>query len=128
MSDVKAGPGLERQDFGDVTVLRVKASMLRADEATEALFDYAYGLVDTAGRSRLVLNLEGVAFMASVGVGKLVSLMRKAASAGGRLVLCKPSRPVEQVLRVSRVSDVLLCCEDEQEALRVLTARGKSSH
>ena len=124
MIETQPSQWLEREDVGDVTVLRVKAPMLRADEVTDDVFDHAYSLVDSAGRSRLVLNLEAVGYLASAAIGKLLVLMRKAASAGGRLVLCKPSRPVEEVFRVSRLSDILPSYADEQEALRALVAQG----
>lgn len=127
MSETRTDQWLEREDFGDVTVLRVKAPMLLADEATDGVFEHACSLVDAAGRSRLVLNLEGVAYMASAAIGKLVLLMHKAASAGGKLVLCKPSRPVEEVFRVSRLSDILLSYADEREALRALVAHAGAS-
>ncbi len=110
-----------------MTVLRVKAPMLRDDEDTEALFEQSFSLVDAAGRSRLVLNLDGVEFMASVAIGKLIRLMRKAASAGGKLTLCKLSRTLEDVLRVCRLSDILLSYADEREALQALIAHGGSS-
>jgi anti-anti-sigma factor len=110
--------GLEREDFGDVTVLRLKVPMLRTDATTDALFEQTYSLVDEAGRSRLVLNCDGVVYMASVALGKLVTLMRKVRAAGGRLALCKVNRTIEQVLHTARLADVLLSYEDEQEAIR----------
>jgi len=126
MSEIQPGQWLEREDFGDMTVLRVKAPLLRDDETTEALFDQTFLLVDAGGRSRLVLNLEAVGFMASAAIGKLILLMRKAASAGGKLALCNLSRSLEEVLRVSRLSDVLPSYADEQEALQALIAHGGS--
>lgn len=124
MAEPQPNQLLEREDFGDLTVLRVKAPLLRADDATEGVFDTASSLVDSAGRARLVLNLERVVLLASAAVGRLVLLMRQAASAGGKLVLCKASRPVEQVLRACHLSDVLPSYADEREALRALSAHG----
>jgi anti-sigma B factor antagonist len=120
MSDLQLGPCLEREDFGDVTVLRVKATALHDDEPTRDLFEQARRLVDSDGRSRLVLNFDGVGFMASAALGKLVQLMRIAASAGGKLTLCRLSRPLNELLRVSRLSDLLPNYADEQEALEAL--------
>jgi anti-anti-sigma factor len=127
MIEIQPSQWLEREDFGDMTVLRVKAPLLRDDETTEALFEQTFLLVDAASRSRLVLNLDGVGFMASAAIGKLILLMRKAASAGGKLTLCNLSRSLEEVLRVSRLSDVLLSYPDEQEALQALVAHRRSS-
>ncbi|HVS39664.1 MAG TPA: STAS domain-containing protein [Gemmataceae bacterium] len=127
MAETKAAPELEREDYGDVTVLRVLAPMLTAQEAADGVFDYACSLVDAEGRSRLVLDLQKVGYMASAAIGKLVALMRKAAAAGGKLVLCKTGRAVEEVLRLCRLSDILPSYTDEQEARRALVAFGSSS-
>jgi anti-sigma B factor antagonist len=118
MSDMKVNLILQRQDFGDVTVLRMNVPTLMADDTTESLFEQAYAAVDAAGRSRLVLNLDGVVFLASIALGKLVRLMQKTRAAGGRLVLCKVSRNLEEVLRVTHLADILVSYSDEQEAVR----------
>jgi anti-sigma B factor antagonist len=118
MTDTMTTPRLEREDFGKVTVLRMQSPTLREDANTGALFGQAYDTVDTAGRSQLVLNLDGVDFMASVALGKLMTLQRKARSAGGRIILCKVGRAVEDLLHATRLSDILLIYHDEREAIR----------
>jgi anti-anti-sigma factor len=118
MSESPAGRLLEREDIGDVTVLRVRRPMLPADDETTALFRRAFAVVEDDGRARVVLNLDGVEYLASMAIGQLVTLMRKIRSAEGRLVLCKLSRTVEELLRVTRLADVFLTYADEQEALR----------
>ena len=120
MSGLHLGPCLEREDFGDLTVLLIKAPALYDDGATRDLFDQASHLVDSEGRSRLVLNFDGVGFMASAALGKLVQLMRMAASAGGKLAVCRLNRPLNELLRVSRLSDLLPSYADEQDALQAL--------
>jgi anti-anti-sigma factor len=118
MSEAHAGTLLEREDFGDVTVLRLKLPMLYGDEATASLFEQASAVVVEARRCRMVLNCAAVEFLASMALGKLVSLLRKVHSAGGRLILCKVPRTVQEVLRVTRLSDILVSYDDEQEAVR----------
>jgi anti-anti-sigma factor len=118
MSDPQPGPPLEREDFGGVTVLRVKVPMLRGDETTDALFEQAYALVDDAGRSKLALNFDGVQFFASMAIGKLVKLLRKARSAGGRLAVCKLTRSLQSLLEVTHLADIIPVYADEQEAVR----------
>jgi anti-anti-sigma factor len=118
MSETPASPLLGQEDFGNVTVLRVQVPMLRGDQTTEALFEEACALVETAHRSKLVLNCAAVVYLASMALGKLVALMNKVRSAGGRLALCKVTPTVEELLRVTHVGDVLLTYADEQEAVR----------
>jgi anti-anti-sigma factor len=118
MSETGASQLLQREDFGDVTVLRVQVPMLRADETTEDIFEQTYSLVEDAGRSRIVLNFAGVEYFASMALGKLVTLIRKVRSAGGRLVVCKLTRTLEAMLHMTHLADLLLSYEDEQEAVR----------
>jgi anti-sigma B factor antagonist len=92
--------------------------MLRADDSTESIFERADAVVVDDGRSRIVLNLDGVAFLASMAIGRLVTLTHKVRKAGGRLVLCKATRPIHDMLRTTHLTDVLLVYDDEQEAVR----------
>jgi anti-anti-sigma factor len=115
------GDPFEREDFGDVTVLRVQLTMLRSDEATEALFQQIGSVVEDAGRSRLVLNFDRVVFLGSAGIGHLVRLLHRVRKDGGRLLLCKVNRAIEEMLHQTHVTDILLLYGDEREALQSLT-------
>jgi anti-sigma B factor antagonist len=118
MNSIQTSNLLSREDFGDVTVLRVKATTLAHDNVTDAVFEQAYAVVEAEGRSRIVLNLDPVLFLASAALGKLVNLLRKVRAAGGRLILCKVKRPLEELFRITRMADILIAYEDEQEAVQ----------
>jgi anti-anti-sigma factor len=112
------GALLERQDTGDVTVLRVRAPLLRDDETTERLFGEVFAVLDEPGGRKLVLNLGPVEFVASVVVGKLAVLSRKGR---GRLALCRLRPTVERTLEATHLADVLALFGDEEEAVRSFT-------
>ena len=109
---------LEREDFDDITVLRIKAPMLRDDEETDALFHQTYSTVEDAGRVKVVVNVDSVVFLSSMGIGRLVTLMHKVRTAGGRLVLCKLARPIEELLQKMHLTEILLVYPDEREAIQ----------
>jgi anti-sigma B factor antagonist len=115
MEEKSGNEMLEREDVGEITLVRITEPMLSSAEA-ERLFEQLFALVD-AGRSRLVLSFANVTFIASMGIGKLVVLMRKAGGVGGRLTICKVHPNIAEALRITRVTDVLLLYNDEQEAL-----------
>jgi anti-anti-sigma factor len=123
MSQPGGGGSLEREDFGHVTVLRVKEPMLYGDAATEALFQKGYAVVEEDGRANLVLDLSEVVFLSSSALGGLVTLRRKAQRAGGRLVLCKVSHTLQDLLRLTHLADILLVYADEREAAASFTPR-----
>jgi anti-sigma B factor antagonist len=108
---------LETEDVGDVAVVRITAPRLENEDHIRAVFQEVAGLVD-AGRPNLLLNLGRVEFLASVAVGKLLTLHRKVQSAGGRLALCQLSSATDEVLEIMHLKQVIPVYDDEQEALR----------
>jgi anti-sigma B factor antagonist len=118
MSDKHADQLLGREDFGEVTVMRATVPMLRSDETTETLFQQLHALVDDAGRSRLVLNFDGVVFISSMVIGKLVMLIHKVRQAGGRLAVCKVGRTIFDLMQMTHLNEIVPIYGDEQDALR----------
>lgn len=117
MSQASQSRPLDRRDVGDVTVLRITRPMLQGDAETEAQFQQAFAVVQNEGRGKLVLDLRDVAFMGSAALGLMIMLMHKANRAGGRLALSRVPRPVAELMRISRVSDILIGYTDEEEAI-----------
>ncbi len=107
---------LEREDVGDVTLVRLKLARLTDDDA-HSLFKQIYSLVDDMRRRNLVLDLRAVEYLPSMALGKLVMLNRKAQAAGGRLVLCELRPEVDEIMQVTRLSDLFAICQTEEEAL-----------
>jgi anti-anti-sigma factor len=108
---------LEREDVGDVTVVRFKTRRLEDEGHIRALFQQITGLVD-AGRANLVLNFQKVDFLASVAIGKLVMLNRKVQTANGRLALCHLSPATDEALEVMHLKEIVHIYASEQEALQ----------
>ena len=108
---------LEREDFGDVTVVRLKTPKALDDDIIRAVFDPIYSLVTDMGRHRLVLNLAAVEYLPSMALGKLVMLNRKVQAAKGRLALCQLSPTVLEILESTHLSELFNVYATEQEAL-----------
>lgn len=56
----------------------------------------------------LTLNMKGVDFMDSVGLGALVELGKRASAQGSRFAVVEPSPTVQRVLAVTGLSDAWL--------------------
>jgi anti-sigma B factor antagonist len=101
---------------GDVTILDVKGRVVFYDGAA-ILRAHINELVDTA-RLKLVLDLSGVTYMDSFGVGviaaKYVSIRRK----GGELKLQNLSPRCREVLGVSGLLRIFESFNSEQDALK----------
>jgi anti-anti-sigma factor len=75
----------------------------------------------TASRRKPALvDLSGVEFIASLGVGMLVSCAKTLAMHGTKLVLVSPSEPVDRVLRALGIDHVIPIAADLEEGLRLL--------
>ena len=68
-----------QRDVGSATILDLTGKL--AGEASETLADRIDDLVDT-GRTRLILNLRGVAFIDSAALGTLLSKRAAVKNAG----------------------------------------------
>jgi anti-anti-sigma factor len=108
---------LEREDLGDVTVVRFKASRLDDEQHIRLLFQEVAGLVD-AGRPNLVLNLGSAGFLVSTALGKLLMLHGKARAAHGRLALCHVSGAAGEALEVMHLKGIIPTYESEYEAVQ----------
>jgi anti-sigma B factor antagonist len=117
MPSTHGGHWLERDDRGDVTVVRLKLLRLGDDDA-QAVFKQVYSLVDDMGRSKLVLSLGPVEYLPSMALGKLVMLNRKAQAAGGRLALCQLTAGAREILDATHLSQLFHLYGTEQEAVQ----------
>jgi len=77
------------------------------DASTEDLFRDGLASVLSDGVLRVVVDLDGVAFLASAGIGVLMGVRRVLADGGGTLVLAAPHGEVAQVLSMTGVSEVI---------------------
>ena len=112
---------MEREDLGDVTVVRLRPpKKMMDDDTSRTVFDAVYGLL-TAGRHRLVVSLADVDFLPSLALGKLVMLNRKALAAGGRLALCRLTEPVDEVMETTHLKELLACYATEPEAVAAVS-------
>jgi anti-sigma B factor antagonist len=88
-------------------------------EGTALLRDTVRDLLDH-GKKHILLNLAGVDFIDSAGLGELVRTHASIRSHGGQLKLVNPSRNVHDLLRITKLDRVFDIEQDEASALRSL--------
>lgn len=66
---------------------------------------------------KILLNLSGISFMDSAGVGELVAGLRTAKRLGARLKLLNASERVQSTLYISKLLPIFELYSDEAEAL-----------
>ncbi|HEY2962489.1 MAG TPA: STAS domain-containing protein [Pyrinomonadaceae bacterium] len=105
----------ERQ-AGDVTVLDLRGEV-RIGEGSIALRDAIRNLADT-GKKKLLLNLAGVSYIDSSGIGELIANYTTVSRQGGQLKLLKLTDRVQNLLVITKLLTVFDAYEDEAEALK----------
>ena len=98
-----------------VTILDLNGSF-KAGEAEQA-FRNSVGEVLSAGVTNLAINLAGVSFLDSSGIGSVVRTLLTLKERGGEFRAFGASKQVAQVLRMVRLDKVLGLAEDETAAL-----------
>ena len=68
--------------------------------------------------SQIVLNLRGISYIDSGGLGTLVALYTTAQNAGGGVKLANLTQRVDDLLQVTKLLTVFDAYEDEAEALK----------
>ena len=87
--------------------------------AVETFRETFYETLD-AGEKTIAINLLGVPFIDSSGIGALVGAFTMAESKGAKCIFYAPSTQVKHALEVSRLSDILNPFDDEKGALASL--------
>ena len=100
---------------GEVVILDL-AGKITIGEGSVQLRDAVEKLLE-AGRNRIILNLAGVGYVDSSGIGELVSRYTTTKNTGGRLKLLNLPKKIKDLLMITKLLTVFEIYEDEQTAL-----------
>ena len=99
----------------DVTILDLKGKMTLG-EGDELLKDKINSLL-SQGRKKLLLNLEGVPYIDSAGLGEVVRTYTTVSRQGGSLKLLNLTKRIEDLLSITKLLTVFETYESESEAV-----------
>jgi anti-sigma B factor antagonist len=100
----------------DVTVLDLKGKMTLG-EGDELLKDKINSLL-ADGKKKLVLNLEGVPYIDSAGLGEIVRTFTTVSRQGGKLKLLNLTKRIEDLLSITKLLTVFETFESEPDAIK----------
>jgi anti-sigma B factor antagonist len=103
------------RQLGDATVVDIVGRIALADGSGQ-LRDVIRVLMEQ-GKKQIVLNLAGVDFVDSSGLGELVRTHASVRTHGGQLKLVNPSKHVHDLLKMTKLDRVLDIEQDEVSAL-----------
>lgn len=106
-----------RLEGNDVLVIELREDNLDASTVRE-FRDAALALME--GRRRIVIDLAGVKFVDSSGLGALLGCLRHASGNKGALCLCEMTRTVRALFELMRMHKVFVIHETRAEAVVAL--------
>jgi anti-sigma B factor antagonist len=78
----------------------------------------------TEGKRSFVLNLAGVEYIDSSGLGQLITIWTSIKNRGGQMAVLSPTKRVQRLFDITRLDTVFKICEKEDEAIALA---GKAS-
>jgi len=105
----------ERQ-AGDVTILDMNGAV-RIGEGSVALRDAIRRLAEE-GKKKMLLNLAGVSYVDSSGIGELIANYTTVKRQGGQLKLLNLTDRIQNLLVITKLLTVFDSYDNETEALK----------
>lgn len=106
---------ITERGVGDVRVLDITGPITLA-ENTERLGDKVRSLLQQ-GFKKIVLNLGGVAYVDSAGLGELVRAHSTASRQGGRVKLIGMTKKINDLLIITKLATVFDLYDSEPQAV-----------
>jgi len=112
------------RETGDVMVVEVQGRLVRG--AGDELLQSTLDTLLAEGRKKILVNLSGVPFIDSCGVGELVAGKRIAEHFGARIKLVELAERVENTLKLGLLLPLFEAYESETEALEAFAGEQAS--
>jgi anti-sigma B factor antagonist len=114
---------IEERAVGDVVVLDLKGK-ITLGEGDELLKDKVNSLVNQ-GHKKIVLNLAGVPYIDSAGLGEIVRTYTTVSRQGGSLKLLNLTKRIADLLSITKLLTVFETFDSESEAVGSFQAPAK---
>ena len=114
---------IEERAVGDVMILDLKGK-ITLGEGDELLKDKINSL-DNQGQRKIVLNLAGVPYIDSAGLGEVVRTYTTVSRQGGSLKLLNLTKRITDLLSITKLLTVFETFESENDAVRSFSASAK---
>jgi anti-sigma B factor antagonist len=109
---------LSKRDSGNVTVLDLSGRLTLTD-GSGVLKERVSSLI-SQGHKNIVLNLENLTYMDSVGLGEMVACHSTAMKNGGRVALANTGARMKDLLTITKLVTVFDSYDSEAAAVKSL--------
>ena len=109
---------IEKIQKADVTVLIIEG-VIKMGESARLFAEYLTEVVD-CGAGAVLIDMTGIDYVDSTGLGELVGYLQKFEKLGRRLALLRPQTRILNLLKLTRLDQVFQIFTDEAEAITAL--------
>jgi anti-sigma B factor antagonist len=106
---------IDKRTFGDVIILDCSGK-ITLGEGTMSIRNAVLEVLQS-GAKKIILNLAGVSYIDSAGVGELVSTYTTTVNRGGKLKLLKLTSKLRELLTITKLLTVFEILDDEKAAI-----------
>ena len=116
---------LKSREEGDVLVVNFTDAKILDEARIQQIGKEMMEMAAAAETNKkLLVNFQGVQFMSSAMIGKLVLLNKKSKAASVDLKFCSISPNVLEVFKITRLNKVFKIVKDEEQALKEFSGGG----
>lgn len=107
---------IKTRELDNVVIFDIEGEIRRTDTAQETLHSLVEAQLDR-GRRNVLLDLGGVEFIDSFGVGQILASYISTQNLGGKLKLCRISHKLLLIFQITMLHKVLEIYDDCDKAL-----------
>lgn len=108
----------------DVLVVQFTSQKILSDVVIAQIGRELLELADQAGDGKMLLDFQGVTFMSSAMIGKIVLVNKKCKANKTTIKLCDISPSIMEVFEITRLNKVFSIYESKDEALKSFEKKG----
>jgi len=108
---------LDIEEINGVTVATFLDKKILDEQNIQIIGNQLFGLVDTDGRRKIVLDFSNVEYLSSAALGKLIKLDQKVKDVKGKLRLCNIKPDILEVFVITRLNKLFDIQENQDKAL-----------
>ncbi|BDD10229.1 hypothetical protein FUAX_26610 [Fulvitalea axinellae] len=108
----------QTETIEDILVLRIEGDLIGQDSGP-ALMELLNDKIES-GLTSCAVNISGVRYMNSSGLGVLMTILTKFRNAEGEVALAGPSESVQKLLIITKLNSIFTIKPDERQAVDYL--------
>lgn len=102
---------------GDCTIMRFRDKDILDQVNIHEMGEEMYALVEDSPGIKLLVDFEGVLYLSSSALGKLISLKRKVEENAGTIKMCRIKPEIMEVFRITKLDTIFKIYPDLRSAL-----------